>query len=456
MKKSILKAAALIILASVALPDAFAQKYQDGLIDKTIALIGNDMIMLSQIESEVQMMRARGLTADKSARCEILENMLISKLFLTQARLDSLAVDDAAVESALTQRLNEIYSSLGGEKEAEAYFKKPIYKLKQEWREVLTEQSLIQSMQKNVAGTVPKMTPSDVEKYYKNSKEEDLPIVSTKYRIRQIVLYPDKEAATLAVKEKLLGLRERIINGEKFSTLARIYSQDQGSAIKGGELGLASKSIFWPAFSDAAAALKDGQISQIVETPDGFHIIQMIEREGDMINVRHILIKPSYTMEDRTKAFDKLDSIKNVIVKDSISFFNAARFFSQDRKTSTNGGLLADEYSGSSYFEKDQLKPADYSELKNMKEGDISEPFESLDNEGRNGNTVYKIIYLEKVIPSHTANFKEDYNVLLNELNEKNSQEAIEKFIKEKQVTTYIVIDPLFQNCSYNYEGWIK
>ncbi len=311
-------------------------------------------------------------------------------------------------------------------------------------------------MQGKISAKIPSLTPSDVEKYYKNAEEEDLPIISTKYRIRQIVLYPDKESATMRVKEKLLEIRERIVNGEKFSTLARIYSQDPGSMNKGGELGMMSKSVFWPAFSNAAMSLKVGQVSQLVETPDGFHLIQLIARDGDMFNARHILIKPAYTDEDRTKAFDKLDSIKNVIIADSIPFFNAARRFSQDKKTSTNGGLLADEYTGSSYFEKDQLKPADYNVLKNMKEGDISDPFESLDNEGRNGNTIYKIIYLETIIPSHVANYKEDYSVLLDDANAKNSATAIDQFITEKQKTTYIVIDPLFSGCNFSREGWIK
>lgn len=455
MNRSLLTSVMCTILLVIC-TDSFAQKYQDGLIDKTVALIGNDMVMLSELESEVQMLRARGLTADKSARCEILEGLLVSKLFLVQARLDSLTVNENGVENALDNRMNEMYSALGGEKQVEEYFGKPIYKLREEWKEILSDQSLIQEMQGKISAKIPSLTPSDVEKYYKNAEEEDLPIISTKYRIRQIVLYPDKESATMRVKEKLLEIRERIVNGEKFSTLARIYSQDPGSMNKGGELGMMSKSVFWPAFSNAAMSLKVGQVSQLVETPDGFHLIQLIARDGDMFNARHILIKPSYTDEDRTKAFDKLDSIKSVIIADSIPFFNAARRFSQDKKTSTNGGLLADEYTGSSYFEKDQLKPADYNVLKNMKEGDISDPFESLDNEGRNGNTIYKIIYLETVIPSHVANYKEDYSVLLDDANAKNSATAIDQFITEKQKTTYIVIDPLFSGCNFSREGWIK
>ena len=443
------------VLLLLAVLPARGQKY-DSVVEKSIALVGNDIVMLSEIEAEAQMERARGLSVDKSARCEILENFLVSKLFLTQAKLDSLTVNEAQVDAMLDQRINEVLTTLGGEQKTEEYFGKPLYKLRQEWANALSDQSLIQEMQRTVAQDIPKVTPRDVQKFVDETPAEDLPMVSTKYRIRQIGLYPDKEAAELAVKEQLIGLRERIVNGETFSTLARLYSQDPGSVAKGGELGMASKSIFWPVFSDAAMSLKVGQVSQVVETPDGFHIIQLIEREGDMFNARHILIKPQYTSEDRERAFSRLDSIRNLIVADSISFFDAARTYSEEKHSATNGGLMADEYTGSSYFEKDQLKPNDYNVLRNMNEGDVSEPFESLDNEGRNGNTIYKILYLEKIIPAHTANFKEDYNTLLEEVNQKNSLAAIDKFIEEKQKTTYIVIDPMFQGCDFQRKGWIK
>ena len=444
----------LTLLLSVLLP-ARAQKYE-GVVEKTVALIGNDIVMLSDIESEAQMQRARGLTVDKSARCEILEGFLVSKLFLTQAKLDSLVVSEAQVSNMLDQRMNEVLTTLGGEQKAEEYFGKPLYKLRQEWHDALSDQSLIQEMQRNVASNTPKLTPRDIKKYVEETPAEDLPMVSTKYRIRQIGIYPDREAAELAVKEQLVGLRERVVNGEKFSTLARLYSQDPGSMNKGGELGMASRSIFWPVFSDAAMSLKVGQVSQVVETPDGFHIIQLIERDGDMFNARHILIKPQYTSADRDRAFHKLDSIRNLVVLDSMSFFDAARSFSEERHSATSGGLMADEYTGSSYFEKDQLKPNDYNVLRTMQEGDISEPFESLDNEGRNGNTIYKILYLEKVIPAHVANFQDDYNSLIDEVNAKNAQKAIDDFIADKQKSTYIVIDPMFQGCDFQRKGWIK
>ena len=256
------------------------------------------------------------------------------------------------------------------------------------------------------------------------------------------------------MKERLLAIRERIINGEKFATLARIYSQDPGSARKGGELGMASKSIFWPAFSDAAMSLKPGVVSQIVETPDGFHLIEVLEKKGDMFNARHILLKPEYTSEDREKAFGVLDSLKTELANEAVTFELAARFYSEDPSTRTNGGQMADPNSGSSYFEIDQLKPQDYAAIKTLEAGQISEPFESLDNEGRNGNTVYKIIKVDKIIPSHTASFNNDYDLLLSQAKNKKAMEAIDEFISSKIKSTHIIIDPLFKDCEFEREGW--
>lgn len=447
----------VVVAVLIALPMTLsAQRYENGLADKTIALIGNEAIFLSQLESEIQMMAAQGQGTDRNSRCQMLENMMVHKLFLNQARLDSLEVNNDNVELDMQQRVSNVLTQLGGEKAVEEYFKKPMHKLKDEWREMLKEQSLIQQMQGEVASSAGSATPAEVEQYYKEADESDLPIISTQYKISQIVRYPDQEKAKVAAKERLLGFRDRIIKGERFSTLATLYSEDPGSAIKGGELGMASKNIFWPQFSDAAMSLKEGQISQIVETPDGFHLIQMIEKDGEMFNARHILLKPKYTSDDRIKAFGKLDSLKNQIAADSITFELAARIYSQDPKSALSGGLMADENTGSVLFEKDLLKPADYSIIKDMKEGEISEPFESTDNEGRSGNTIYKILRLEKIVPSHIASFKDDFMVIQNIANNERQQKAIDDFIKEKQAITYIKLDDLFKQCNFEREGWIK
>ena len=445
--------AAAVALAAVAL-SASAQKYSGGVIDKTIAVVGNEVILISDLEDEVEMMRAYGMMSDKKGRCEVLEEMMASKLFLMQARLDSLTINNDMVESELSNRMDMLKTNLGGEDEVVKQFGKPIYKLRQEWRKTIEDQNLTQQMQQQIASDVPELTPYDVQQYVDAADPADLPMVPIKYQLSQICIYPDREAANLAVKERLLTIRERIINGERFSTLARLYSQDPGSARKGGELGMASKSIFWPAFSDAAMSLKPGVVSQIVETPDGFHIIEVLEKKGDMFNARHILLKPEYTSEDREKAFGVLDSLKTELANEAITFELAARFYSEDLPTRTNGGQMADPNTGSSYFEIDQLKPQDYAAIKNLKEGEISEPVESLDNEGRDGNLVYKIIRVDKIIPAHPATFNNDYTLLLQQAKQELQMKAIDDFINSKIESTYIVIDPLFGDCDFERSGW--
>ncbi|MBR5562698.1 MAG: peptidylprolyl isomerase [Bacteroidales bacterium] len=433
---------------------ASAQKYPDGIVDKTIAVIGNEKITIAELEEEIQMMQAYGMGSDKNARCEALEEMMVAKLFLMQARVDSLTINNDMVESELKNRLDNVKTSLGSEEAVEEYFGKPIYKLRQEWREALQDQSLTQQMQGKISSDIPELTPYDVRNYVDSIDQDELPMVPIKYQLSQICVYPDREAANLAVKERLLAIRERIINGEKFSTLARLYSQDPGSSRKGGELGMASKSIFWPVFSDAAMSLKIGVVSQIVETPDGFHIIEVLEKKGDMFNARHILMKPEYTSVDREKGFKMLDSLKTELLNEAVTFELAARFYSEDPATRTNGGQMSDPNSGSSYFEIDQLKPQDYEAIKNLEVGQISDPIESLDNEGRSGNTVYKIIKVDKIIPAHTATFQNDYDLLLQQAKNHMSMDAINKFINSKIKTTYIIIDPLFSDCEFEREGW--
>ena len=454
--RHILKGVAVLLLAAASV-SASAQKYQGGIVDKTVAVIGNEVIMISDIESEMQMMQYNyGMQSDRKARCELLENMMASKLFLMQARVDSLVVNNEMVESELANRIDMLKTNLGGEEAVEKEFGKPIYRLRQEWRSDLEDQTLTQQMQQEIASKIPSLTPYDVQKYVDATDPEDLPMVPVKYQLSQICIYPDREAANLAVKERLLAIRERIINGEKFSTLARIYSQDPGSARKGGELGMASKSIFWPAFSDAAMALKPGMVSQIVETPDGFHIIEVLEKKGDMFNARHILLKPEYTADDRSKAFHVLDSLKTELNNEAVTFELAARFYSEDPATRTNGGQMSDPNTGSSYFEIDQLKPQDYAAIAELKEGEISVPVESLDNEGRDGNTVYKIIKVDKIIPSHPASFSNDYTLLLDNARNELQMKAIDDFINSKIESTYIVIDPMFEDCVFEREGWYE
>ena len=452
MKNKLLNTVAGAVLLALTVLPAQAQRY-NGIVDKSVAVVGNEMIALSDVEAQVQAMRAQGMTAD---RCQILENLMQTKLLIAQARVDSLTVNQDQVNAQLDQYVAEMLTRAGGEDELSAYLGKPLYKLRQEWREQIEEQTLAQQEQQEIARNLPDLTPYDVKQYLDTADVSSLPVVPIKYQMSQICVYPDREAAAIAVKERLLAIRERIIGGERFATLARLYSEDPGSSRKGGELGMASKSIFWPAFSDAAMSLKPGTISQIVETPDGFHIIEVLEKKGDMFNARHILIKPSYTEADQEKAFRKLDSLRTAVLDGSITFEAAARFYSEDPATRTNGGQMADPNTGSSYFEIDQLKPQDYAAIRDLEVGEISEPIASLDNEGRDGNLVYKIVRLDKIVPAHTATFESDYTELLGQVRAEKTGEAIDKFLDDKIDTSYIIIDPLFGDCDFSRKGWSR
>ena len=441
-----------ILAASLAIIPAGAQKYKT--IDKSIAVVGNELITVSDLENEIRMMHAQGQSSDRLTRCTVLENMMQSKLFLMQARLDSLTVNADMVEANLNDQMARVRTALGGDEQAEAYFGKSLYQMRKEWKQQLQDNSLIQQEQMQIAKGIPELTPYDVKQYLDTVDVDNLPIIPIKYKMSQICIYPDREKAKMECKQRLLALRERIMNGEKFTTLARLYSEDPGSSRKGGELGMASKDIFWPAFSDAAMSLKPGVISQIVETPDGFHIIQIVEKKGDMFNARHILLKPKYTSEDQEKAFKILDSLKSVIEKGETKFETIAFYRSEDPATRTNGGQMADPQTGSAYFEIDQIKPEDYAAVKGLKEGEISAPIASLDNEGRDGNLVYKIVRLDKIVDAHPASFENDYTELLDVVRNIKQQEAIDEFIDKKIAETYIIIDPIFGDCDFARDGW--
>ena len=458
----------VLLTATCLLTPAIAQRYNNGLIDKVISIVGTEMIQLSSLEGEVEQMMGMGVISDRNIRCQVFENLLVQKLLLNQSRLDSLEAGEGEVEMELEDYIQRYKTHFGSEKGMEEYFKKPIFRIRQDWREMIKEQLLTMKMRMKLQSDLPSLTPKEVEKFFRQTDKDSLPIIPIQYQLRQIVLYPSKEEAVLNVKEELLNIRERVMNGENFGALAVTYSQDPGSAQRRGELGMSAKQMFWPAFSDAAIILRPGQVSQIVETPDGFHIIQMIEKDGDMFNARHILRKPQFGSDVRQKAFHTLDSLKNLIVSDTLSFEAAATRFSMDPKSSRNQGLLADENSGSTFFEIDQLSPNDYNAIRNLQLGEISLPYESTDfgsgvgnslgraNDGRSGNTVYKIIKLEKIIPAHPANLKDDYPVILDYARNQRMNEIVEQFIADKQKTTYIVIDPLFQGCPFERSGWIK
>jgi len=296
---------------------SFAQ--QKGAIDYVVAIVGKDIILASDIEQRLLMMKQSGeMPTSGDPKCIILEQMLTEKLLLNQARLDSLKINSMGVEGALEDRLDRMVATLGSMKAVEEMYKKTSFQIKQELRETIKDQYLANQMQGTINEKVT-ITPSDVQKYFSARPKDSLPLLPDQYVFRQIVLYPPASGdAKLEARQKLLSIRERVLKGEKFANLAILYSQDIESAKRGGELGLASAKNYVKPFADACSNLKEGQVSNIVETEYGFHIIQMVERRGDLFNARHILIKPEFSAEDHLKVKNKLDSIARLIRQDSI------------------------------------------------------------------------------------------------------------------------------------------
>ena len=447
------KTATWMLLITVFTTQLQAQeKKESNIIDKVVAVIGNEAVLLSDIEMEVYRQKMRGMLSEENLFCRILEEMLQSRLLIAQAKIDSLHVTPAAVQADVDMQINLWIAQLGSEKAVEDQFKKPMSKIREMMQEQAEEQGLIQQMRGEIVKGI-EITPADAKKFYESIPADSMPIIPEQYSFQQIVIYPPSADANFEVKERLLELRERIINGEKFSTLAILYSQDPASAKLGGELGLTNVTDLVAAFKNAALALKPGQVSHIVETEYGFHIIQMIEKQSkDLINVRHILLKPVYSPNEQRKAFSRLDSIKNLITSDSIKFEVAALYFSQDDKTRMSGGLVANPQTLSPRFDKDQLR-SNYFVLRDLKVGQISDPFKSTDDHGRE---VYKIVKLREIIPSHKANLKDDFAIIKNMAEGQKQMEKLIKWLDKKQAETYIRIDDDYKDCKFESKNWIR
>ncbi|MDR2814214.1 MAG: peptidylprolyl isomerase [Prevotellaceae bacterium] len=426
---------------------------QQNVLDKVLAVVGNEALLESDVELELMQLRAQGQLADDETRCYIFEQLLLQKLLLAQAKLDSLKENDMAVTQEVEQNIRRISAQLGGTQEVERYFGKPLFQLKEEWTAQMRERNLTQQMQMNIVSTVL-TTPRDVEMFYKSQAADSFPMIPDQYVIQQIARYPPSGSeARFQVREQLLKLRERIMNGEKFQALAVMYSEDQSSARRGGELGMRAREEFVKPFADAAFALKPGQVSQIVETEFGFHIIQMSEKRDEMASLRHILIRPKFSAETQQEASRLLDSVAKLIRADSISFEQGVVRYSEDKNTRLSGGYVINPQTLATRFEKDQLIPNDYYVLRDMKAGAISAPFESKDN---SGNDIFKIIKFKEFIPSHRANFEQDYMVIHDIAKNKKQQATFDAWIAKQVQSAYIFIEPDMRSCKFSREGWVK
>jgi peptidyl-prolyl cis-trans isomerase SurA len=425
-------------------------------VDKVVAVVGNNIVKLSDIENQYLQAKTQGLLSSQGdLKCDVFEELLTQKLFLNQSRIDSVEVSEGEVEMQLARRMDFFINQIGSQERLEEYFNKSMLEIKNDFRDPIREQLLTEKMQREVIGEI-NVTPSEVKRFYKSLPEDSIPHIDSEIQYRQVVLYPPKnEEAVLDVKERLLELRQRILNGESFATMAVLYSEGP-SATQGGELGYMSRGSLDPAYAKAAFSLQKGGISKIVESEFGFHIIQLIDRRDDKVNTRHIIMKPKITTEDIEKAMSKLDSISKLIQNDSISFKMAARYFSQDEDTYLNGGIVINQNQqsmnfGSSNFHLDDLSPTEFNVIRDLEVDEISRSFQSVDDKQKK---VFKVVKLISKTDPHVANLEQDYNLLKNMAKQMKQQELIQNWIAEKLKSTYVSIDESYGNCNFSMEGW--
>ncbi|MCM1031528.1 MAG: peptidylprolyl isomerase [Oscillibacter sp.] len=425
---------------------------QNNVVDKIVAIVGEEIILKSDIENEFLSEQSQGVISSSSDyRADILEKQLIQKLLVAQAKIDSIVVTEDEVEAEVNNRIQYFTSVLGSKERVESYFNKSLVDIKNDLRAPTREKLIAESMQQHIVDKI-RSTPSEIKTYYKKLAKDSLPDIPDKYEIQQIVLKPTvSDAEKERLRDRLRSFRDQILNGEKtFNTLAVLYSED-GASSRGGELGYMSKTEMVPEFAEAAFNLKPGKISKIVETEFGFHIIQLIDRQGEKINVRHIILQPKVTDEEREEALHRLDTIRTYIMDNKMTFEEAAHYFSTDKKTRNNGGLVA-AADGDSRIEKAAIGGEMARQVNRMKVGQVSEPF----NERTEHGEELKIIKIKAFYPQHKANLEDDWMIFEMMLKRDKQMEKLEKWIKEKQADTYIHLDDDYKNSKFRYEGWIK
>jgi len=428
---------------------------QNNVIDEVIAVVGDNAILKSDIEHQYEQALVEGANFSGDLKCHLFEQQLISKLLLNQAKLDSVEVGENEVVNQVDQRINYFISQIGDKEKLEEYFNKSLLQIKRDQMEMVRTQMLTQRMQQEITKDI-KVTPSDIRAYYRNLPQDSLPMVPTQFELQQIVAYPKIEQNEVdRVKTQLRGFQKQINEGRDFATLAVLYSEDKESAKRGGELGWIPRSGLVPEFASVAFNLQDKKkVSKIVETEFGYHIIQLIDRKGERINCRHILIKPKVGEEARKEADASLDTIRGLIVDETMSFEEAALRFSMDKDSRTSGGLMVNPKTGTSKFEIADIPVAINKQIQSMKEGDISEAFFMLDE--RKGKETFSLIKLKRKSDPHKANLKDDYQMLQGMLENSKQQETLDKWIKTKQKETYITISDNWINCDFKYDSWLK
>ena len=443
---------------------------QDNVIDEIVWVVGDEAILRSDVETQRLMMQTDGISFDGDPYCIIPEQLAIQKLYLNQAQLDSITVNESMVIQQVDQVMNYFVTHIGnGSKEkVEEYFNKRFTEIRDERLKMEREQAIIKKMQETLVGEI-KLTPSEVRKYYNEIPKDSLPNIPTTVEVQIITREPKIPMEEVdAIKARLRDYAEQVNSGKmEFSTLARMYSEDPLSAVKGGELGFQSKTSLIPEFANVAFNLNDTKrVSNIVETDYGFHIIQLIEKRGDRVNVRHILLKPEPSETELQKAKAVMDTIYTTILKhelnnevDSLTFDNAAYWVSSDKNTRLNKGLMVNTktenpaYYGTPRFEMHELPQEVAKVVDKMKVGEISEPFEMIDDTGKK---IIAFVKLKAKTEAHKANLADDYQTLKAMVESKKRTEVLDNWIRKKQKTTYVRISDGWKNCDFRYPDWIK
>ena len=413
-------------------------------VDKIIAKVDNNIILKSELEQAyLQYISSGEVSAGSNTKCQILESLVINKLMVAKAEIDSVVVSNEEVNSNLTNRMNVFISRIGSEEKIEEYYGKTIEQFKDELREQVREQLIVQRMQTTITSDIS-VTPAEVKKFFNTIPSDSLPYFSTEVSLAQIVKLPTvSKTQKDVVTKKLLDLREQIVNGADFEELARKHSEEPAAASTGGNLGFQNRGDLVPAYEAAALKLKPGEISQPVETEFGFHLIQMIERRGNLYHTRHILMKPSSSELDIEEAKEYLDSIRTLILNDSIKFENAAKEFSDDKETAASGGFFLDG-TGSPRISVEELEPTVFFTVDTMKVGTITKPIPYRTNDGKEA---VRILYYESRIRPHQASLKEDYQKIARAAENEKKNLILNGWFDKAKDDVFIQIDPEYTNC---------
>ncbi|MAO70933.1 MAG: peptidylprolyl isomerase [Flavobacteriales bacterium] len=422
------------------------------ILDKVVAVIGDEIVLQSDIETQYLQYLSQGYTDKEEIKCQMTEDILYQKLLVHQAKLDSIDISEDEVNKELERRLSSFISELGSQDALEKYFGKSIIDIKGEFYDVIYNQLLSQRMQSNITSSVS-ITPEEVKLFYKElEKNEELPLIPTKIQISQIVKIPEISSDEKSrIRKKLISFRQRINNGEDFKVLATLYSDDTESAKNGGELGFVNRGDLVPEFESAAYALKGNEISEVIETKFGYHIIQLIDRRGESINVRHILMKPKVSSSALLDAKNQLEKVETLLNDGSLSFKDAAKNHSNDI-SKNNGGLLINPQTGSSFFTIDQLNVNIRYTVERMNEGEVSSISQFVMSDGMKA---YRIIKITKKIEEHKANLIDDFIQINDAALKSKKQNKISEWVDKKISNTYIRLSEDIDSCE-SLNKWKK